>query len=263
MSMILYIILTIFGLCGLIAAHEFGHYIVAKTVGCRVEEFAIGFGPALYKRTCKDGMIFSLRAIPLGGFCQIPGESTVTQDGDDKQLLCNKKTWQQALVFVAGVTVNLLLSFVLCIIAHAIYSGSIECFASGIANGWKNILFVFKSFELLFTGQVELNQISGIIGAVNIIAEVSSESSVVRVGLANWFVLMGYISANLGIANLFPIPALDGGRIFMLGLNKLSLVFRKKPLSKDVQINAVYYTMIAMFILMGVLVIWDIINIFA
>ncbi|MFW5787408.1 MAG: site-2 protease family protein, partial [Halanaerobiales bacterium] len=52
----------------LIFVHEFGHFITAKKSDIRVEEFALGFGPRLFSRQ-KGETIYSLRAIPLGGFC--------------------------------------------------------------------------------------------------------------------------------------------------------------------------------------------------
>ncbi|MCK4258695.1 MAG: RIP metalloprotease RseP [Halanaerobiales bacterium] len=57
----------------LIAVHEFGHYIVAKLVGVRVEEYALGFGPKLFGFT-KGETLYSLRLFPLGGFCKMTGE---------------------------------------------------------------------------------------------------------------------------------------------------------------------------------------------
>lgn len=56
----------------LVTVHEFGHFITAKLTGMRVDEFAIGFGPKLYQQ--KDGdTLYSLRAIPLGGYNKIAG----------------------------------------------------------------------------------------------------------------------------------------------------------------------------------------------
>lgn len=64
--------LIVFGL--IIFVHEFGHYIVAKLAGVRVEEFALGMGPKVVSTKRGDTM-YSLRAFPLGGFCRMAGES--------------------------------------------------------------------------------------------------------------------------------------------------------------------------------------------
>lgn len=53
--------------------HEFGHFAAARFAGMTVHEFALGMGRAFYSRTCRSGMIFSLRVLPVGGFCRIAG----------------------------------------------------------------------------------------------------------------------------------------------------------------------------------------------
>ena len=64
----------------MVTVHEFGHYIAGKALGFKITEFAVGFGPAiLKKRSKKTGEVFSLRVIPLGGFCAFDGED----DGND------------------------------------------------------------------------------------------------------------------------------------------------------------------------------------
>ena len=57
----------------IVLVHEFGHYKAAKSVGIKVYEFAIGMGPTLLKRE-KDGTIYSIRTVPIGGFVQMEGE---------------------------------------------------------------------------------------------------------------------------------------------------------------------------------------------
>ncbi|MBP5242691.1 MAG: site-2 protease family protein, partial [Clostridia bacterium] len=62
--------LAILVLLVMITVHEFGHYVVGKRLGFKINEFSIGFGPAIFKRTNKKtGELFSLRLIPLGGYC--------------------------------------------------------------------------------------------------------------------------------------------------------------------------------------------------
>ena len=63
--------ILIFGL--LIAVHEGGHFLAAKLCGVRVNEFAIGMGPALWKRK-KGDTTYSLRVFPIGGYCALEGE---------------------------------------------------------------------------------------------------------------------------------------------------------------------------------------------
>ena len=70
---LLTILKIIFILGFLIFIHEGGHFIVAKLCKIRVNEFAIGFGPVIFKKQGKE-TLFQLRLIPLGGFCNMEGE---------------------------------------------------------------------------------------------------------------------------------------------------------------------------------------------
>ena len=64
----LYIIIAILIFGVLVATHELGHFATAKLLGVKVNEFAVGMGPALFKRE-KGETLYSLRALPIGGFC--------------------------------------------------------------------------------------------------------------------------------------------------------------------------------------------------
>ena len=69
---IIYVVAAVFVLFGAaIFIHEFGHFWVARRLGMKVEEFAIGFGPKIYSWK-RDGIEYSLRWIPAGGFVKLP-----------------------------------------------------------------------------------------------------------------------------------------------------------------------------------------------
>ena len=69
------VLLAIGILLAMITIHEFGHYIAGRILKFKINEFAVGFGPALFKRRSKKtGLTFSVRLIPLGGFCAFDGE---------------------------------------------------------------------------------------------------------------------------------------------------------------------------------------------
>ena len=111
----LYILLALVVLLVMITVHEFGHYCAGKVLGFKINEFAIGFGPALYKRKKKDGEQFSIRALPLGGFCAFEGED---EDGkNNPEAFNNKPAWKRIIVLVSGVTFNFLFG----ILTAAIY----------------------------------------------------------------------------------------------------------------------------------------------
>lgn len=106
------IVYAILIFCLLIFVHEFGHFIVAKACGVKVNEFAIGMGPAFFKRQ-KGETTYSLRVFPIGGFCAMEGED---EDSDDPRAFNRQPAWQRALVLAAGSFMNLLTCVVLLII---------------------------------------------------------------------------------------------------------------------------------------------------
>lgn len=93
----------------LIIIHEFGHFIAAKLLGVRVNEFAVGFGPKLFKRKLGE-TVYSVNLVPLGGYCAMEGEDEAS--GDDRAF-CNKKAWRRFLIVVMGAIFNLLLGIVI------------------------------------------------------------------------------------------------------------------------------------------------------
>lgn len=103
----------IFGL--MVIVHEFGHFITAKRAGIRVDEFAIGFPPRLFG--IKRGeTLYSINLLPIGGFVRMPGENGETTDESgnyDPRSFGAKPARVRAIVLLAGVTMNLLLTIVL------------------------------------------------------------------------------------------------------------------------------------------------------
>lgn len=106
--MILSIVLIILVFSILVIAHEWGHFIVARRNGVKVEEFGLGFPPRLFGRKDKKGTLFSVNALPIGGFVRLKGE-----DGESKAVdsFAVKKTWPKTKVILAGVTMNLLIAY--------------------------------------------------------------------------------------------------------------------------------------------------------
>lgn len=120
MTTFLYILLAIVVLMVLIMVHEFGHYIAGKILGFKINEFSIGFGPAIFKREKKDGELFAIRAFPLGGYCAFEGED---EDGKDVAGSFNSmKPWKRVIVLLSGVTFNFLFGILFAAI-FLMYSG--------------------------------------------------------------------------------------------------------------------------------------------
>lgn len=99
----------VFGL--LVLVHEFGHFITAKMTGMRVDEFAIGFGPKIIIKK-RGETIYSLRAIPLGGFNDIAGMDPDNNPAGERGF-CSKPVLSRMIVILAGATMNFILPIVL------------------------------------------------------------------------------------------------------------------------------------------------------
>ena len=136
---VLSIFLAIVILLAMITIHEFGHYLAGRILGFKINEFAIGFGPAIFKRKSKkSGRLFSIRAFPLGGYCAFAGEDGEEEVKDievfdDEKLKEKSKEaeeevqpqgkdfiaqppWKRIIVLVAGATMNYLLALFLIIV---------------------------------------------------------------------------------------------------------------------------------------------------
>lgn len=111
--MYIIIAIIIFGI--LIAIHEFGHFTAAKLCGVKVEEFAIGMGPALFKKQ-KGETVYALRILPIGGFCAMTGED---EESDDPRAFTNQDFWKKFVILCAGSFMNLVLGIVLILIMYA------------------------------------------------------------------------------------------------------------------------------------------------
>lgn len=100
----------------LVIVHEFGHFIVAKWVGMRVDEFAFGFPPRIFAKKYGE-TTYAINALPLGGYVAIWGENGEPDDEakSHPRAFGNRPWWAQLLVLVAGVTMNMLLAFVILI----------------------------------------------------------------------------------------------------------------------------------------------------
>ncbi len=120
MTKIGYILVAILALMVMIIIHELGHYTAGKLLGFKINEFAIGFGPAIFKKTMKSGEIFSIRPVPLGGFCAFEGEDK-DSDAAVEGAFNNQKPWKRIIVLLAGVTFNFLSAILILTIAFSTY----------------------------------------------------------------------------------------------------------------------------------------------
>jgi len=113
---ILYILLAIALLGVLITVHEYGHFIAARLTGIAVKEYSVGFGPKLFQwKSKKYETLFSIRPIPMGGYCMFYGDETDQENADDPRAFDKAAVWKRMLTVFSGPLMNLLLAFVVAI----------------------------------------------------------------------------------------------------------------------------------------------------
>lgn len=94
----------------IIIVHELGHMLSAKKFGIKVNEFAIGMGPKIFKFR-KGETLYSIRAFPIGGFCDLEGMEDEGTNSEFKNSFNQKKVWQRMVVIAAGAILNVILGF--------------------------------------------------------------------------------------------------------------------------------------------------------
>jgi regulator of sigma E protease len=331
----------------IIAIHEFGHFFFAKLFKVRVNEFALGMGPAIFKKKIGETQ-YALRLFPIGGFVSMEGEDT---ESDDERAFNKKKPYQRFIIVAAGAILNLILGVIvvsICIsmqslvgtrMVHSFYENATSCnyglqpgdeiirindtpiYSSRgigfnmvrdsdnkinmtvIRDGEKVELkdVQFKQFEFegklyieqdfiivgedhtffnvlknsildsasivqmvrlslvdLCTGKYGMKDVSGPIGTISAIADSTAQGPTAIDKLFTALTLLSYITINVGVFNLLPVPALDDGRLFFIFIEMI----RRKPISpkKEGIIHTVGLVILLLFML--IVSISDIIKVF-
>ena len=107
---VLYIFLAIVAFGLLIFFHELGHFIFAKVFRVAINEFSIGMGPKIFSKKGKDGVAYSLRLLPIGGFVSMAGED---EESDDPNAYDKKPAYQRFIIVVAGAIMNIIIAILL------------------------------------------------------------------------------------------------------------------------------------------------------
>ena len=134
----LYIIIAILIFGVLVATHELGHFVAAKLSGVKVNEFSVGMGPVIWQSEKRKGepweadkTVYSLRLLPIGGFCALEGDD---EDSDDPGAFGKAAWWKKLVILCAGAGMNFLTGVVIMAILYApatgfrveVYGGPIE-----------------------------------------------------------------------------------------------------------------------------------------
>jgi len=197
------VVCLIIGLILLI--HETGHFIVARAAKIPVERFSIGMGPRLWGFQ-KGGTDFCISLIPFGGYVlpQVEAEDDFFKISPLRRICFS----------LGGPLANLLSVIPMLAVFNIITKG--PSFSGIFLHPWMQAGIymerIVTAIPLVFSHP---QQLSGIVGIV------SQGSQVVNSGMAGLLALTAFLSINLAILNLLPIPALDGGQILMTILEKV------------------------------------------
>ena len=139
MSVIVVAVVAILVFGSVIFFHELGHFTVAKLCKIKVNEFAMGMGPTLLKKT-KGETTYALRLFPIGGFVSMEGED---EESTDERSFTRAPIWQRLLVIVSGACMNFILGFLCLVLLLSLGSpmmaglevARVESSASGLAEG--------------------------------------------------------------------------------------------------------------------------------
>lgn len=118
----------------IIGIHEFGHFFFAKLFKVKVNEFALGMGPQIFKKK-KGDTVYSLRLFPIGGFVSMEGED---DDSEDEGAFNNKPAWQRFIIIAAGAILNLILGVIVVAVclgcSDLVGSREVHSFAEGATS---------------------------------------------------------------------------------------------------------------------------------
>ncbi|MCD8300151.1 MAG: RIP metalloprotease RseP [Clostridiales bacterium] len=330
--------------CVIIIFHELGHFILAKANHIKVNEFCVGFGPAIFKIK-KGETTYALRCIPFGGACIMEGED---EDSEDDRSFQNKSVWARISVVAAGPVFNFIMALIFSTIIIAcigivrpvvgevmpgyaaeqagleagdeivqmnnkhihfykeitmytlfhpgetvdltyirdgekesvtvtpvydeeegryifgIYGlaeytkyGPVKTLYYGLCDMKYWVQYTLKSLEMLVTGQISVNDLSGPVGIVKTIGDTYQESLAdgyfyVFLNMLNIGTLL---AADLGVMNLLPIPALDGGRLVFLVIEAIR---RGKRISIERESMVHFIGLVCLFALMALIMFNDV-----
>src|SRR3990172_1116283 len=202
--------------------HEFGHFIAARKTGINVYEFSIGFpfSPKIATLFRHKETEFTLRLLPLGGFVSF----SRNEDESETIEFLKEDRWKRGIIISAGSIFNIIFAFLLLTVALLI--GKNLPLNDAILSSIKTIEIVtIGTVHLifnLFSFNCSIDSLSGPVG----IAVMAGKAA--NAGFINLIYFTGLLSLSLGILNLLPFPALDGGHLIILAIESL----KRSPLSQ-------------------------------
>jgi len=233
---------VLYGLLGislLIFLHELGHFAAARLCRLPVLTFAIGFGPALLKFR-RGGTLFRLNLLPLGGYVSTPAEETR-----------NASPGVRLFYYSAGVLMNMgtaIVFLTLLFTCTEIVSPDGMPWLDSIGTAFLVAFAIlregFANFFHLLTGALSFEQLQGPLSVIEVAGEATS------LGFAFTLFYLAFLSIQLAVLNLLPIPSLDGSHLVFLLLEVLRRG-KKVPMEKEALVHLI--GVIALFMLMVVI----------
>ena len=143
---VLYVLLALFVFGVMILVHELGHFVFAKVFKVAINEFSIGMGPKIFSKKLKDGVSYSLRLFPIGGFVAMEGE---TEESDNPNSFDKKPAYQRFIIIAAGAIVNIIVAvilvFFLSVSSSSVGTTKIDYFAAN-ADSYQGL---YKNDEII------------------------------------------------------------------------------------------------------------------
>ncbi len=134
---------------GIVVIHEFGHFLFAKIFGVRVLEFAIGFGPAIYKKAGKE-TLFRINVFPLGGYVRLSGENPEDiEEGDEGKRFYDKPAWQRLLIALAGPVFSIIAGYLIFLVIVNIWGVNLSGVSAVLPNSPAEIAGLRKGDAIL------------------------------------------------------------------------------------------------------------------
>lgn len=152
------IIVALLALMVMVTIHEAGHYTIGKLLKFKINEFAIGFGKAIFKKKMKSGEIFSIRLLPLGGFCAFEGEDEDENlrkiDENGNEISCEgafnkQKPWKRLLVLGAGAFFNFVSAILIIALTFCFYGDVLPC--TEIKTGYVQETSLFQDGDIILS----------------------------------------------------------------------------------------------------------------
>ena len=302
----MYILFAILIFGFLIFIHELGHFLTAKALDVQVNEFSICMGPAILKKQ-KGETLYSLRCIPVGGYCAMEGED---EESDNPRAFTSKAWWKRLIILAAGSFMNFLTGLVVLALIYSCVAGFSTAKISGFFDGCPlessqglqvgdelykidgRRVYIYSdvgtllarnktgTFDLVvkrdgkliklddFEMKQQLYEVDGeqqykyglyfgyeekTVGTVlkntwytaldfarlvwmslgdlvSGLAQTGQSAATTADGILNVLYLGAFIAINLAVMNMLPLPALDGGRAFLLLVNTVFTAITKKKI---------------------------------